>query len=604
MAKPRVSRWYFAGGVAGGCGLWLSAMIQVPIIVGIAGGALLAAFVARGSPKEPPAELATLPPWRAWAFGGAISSLLAYLIEYFPGHMELQLRVNYPLYGLAWLGLGELLWRFEDWMRGEKPLAGLRDVGLSILSAAAVAGLPVAIWLSGDRAFLTDDLLSTRLTNLPDGVVANGLSAWFGRDGSGGAFAAAMLPLLLLGPAVWFLFRNRTGLVHRQAIAIALGPVLATLAFAIQKLRWLNTFDAVLLALLVATTMAVSSATNPRCSRWLWSALVGAILVFGAMQLVPATEAGGANVIRLTRAEIEGLQERALAQWIADHAGPEGATVLVPPFRTSSFCFYGGLRGLGTQNWENAAGLSATLHLATSVWRDESLSIVKQRQVTHIVLPSWDTDLDDFARLNLKDPGASFVYALHNTAGVGFDWLRALPYELLPVAGMKEQSVLVLEVTNETDTATRTSRFVEYLLESGKIDQATSASRALLRYPADLGSLVALAQLAKVQGDEEAFAKVFRSIVGALSRGSDRSLLWDRRVSLAFVLALGGRADLSRAQVMRCMGEVNEARLRFLTTESLYHFLLLGGRMGLEISDPKLHVVAWKLLPAQLRDRF
>jgi hypothetical protein len=601
LAGKHASRWYAAGGVAGGFGLWLSAMGQVPVIAGIAGGGILAALIARRSPKEPPAEVSTPPPWRAWALGGAISSLLAYLVEYFPGHMEPQLRVNYPLYGLAWLGLGELLWRFESWIRGGRPLGGLRGIGMWILSASAVASLPVAILRSGDRAFLADDMLSTRLTNLPDGAVATGLSAWIGRDGPGGALAAACLPLLLLGPAAWFLFRGRTGAAHRRAIAIALGPVLAAVALAIYRLRWWSTFDVALLALMVAAAAAVHTAVNPRGSRWLWSALLGAVLAGGLVQLVPAAGAGGSRVIRLTRAEVEGLYERALSQWIADHAGPDGATVLVPPFRTSSFCFYGGLRGLGTQNWENRDGLSAAFHIVTSMRQDESQSVIKQRGVTHVVLPSWDTSLDDFARLNLKYPEASFVYALRNTDGGGFNWLRALPYEVPPVAGLEQQSVLVVEVTDRTDPATLQSRFVEYLVEMHKVDKAAAASRELLRYPADLGSLVALAQLAKARGDEETFAKVFKSIVSDLSGGSDRRLIWDRRVSLAVVLALGGRSDLSRVQVKRCVGEADEARIRFLTTESLYHLLLLAKLSGVEIPDPKLHALSLKLLPGQLR---
>ncbi|MGA2018813.1 MAG: hypothetical protein ABSH26_17880, partial [Opitutaceae bacterium] len=196
--------------------------------------------------------------------------------------------------------------------------------------------------------------------------------------------------------------------------------------------------------------------------------------------------------------------------------------------------------------------------------QNESLSVIRQRGVTHIVLPSWDTDLEKAARWRLKDPAYSFVYALHNTDGGGFNWLRALPYELPPVGNLEEQSVLVLEVTDETSPPTAQSRFVEYLVEMHRVDKAALASAALLRYPADLGSLVALAQLAKARGDEEAFARVFRPIVSYLSSGADRGLAWDRRVSLAVVLALGGRADLSRAQVRRCVGEADPERIRFL----------------------------------------
>jgi hypothetical protein len=292
-----------------------------------------------------------------------------------------------------------------------------------------------------------------------------------------------------------------------------------------------------------------------------------------------------------------------LAQWIADRADPGGATVLVPPFRTSSFCFYGGLRGLGTQNWENRDGLSATFRIVNSTRPDETLALINQRGVTHIVVPSWDTDLDDFARMGLKQPMDSFIYALHQTDGGIFPWLRALPYNLPEIPGFKEPSVLVLEVTDDTDPATLRSRLVEYLVEMHSIDQAAFASRALLRYPADLGALVALAQVAKARGDDDAFAKAFDSLQSNLAGGSDRALAWDRRVSLAVVLALGGRTDLSVVQVKRCVDEIDDARIRLLTTGSLYHLLVLCKHFGVEIPDPKLRALAMKLLPSELRER-
>jgi hypothetical protein len=234
---------------------------------------------------------------------------------------------------------------------------------------------------------------------------------------------------------------------------------------------------------------------------------------------------------------------------------------------------------------------------------DETLALINQRGITHIVIPSWDTDLDDFARMGLKQPMDSFIYALHQTNGGIFPWLRALPYNLPPIPGFKDPSVLVLEVTDETDPATLRSRLVEYLVEMHHVDQAAYASQALLRYPADLGALVAIAQVAKARGDDEAFAKDFSAVVSNLSSGSDRALAWDRRVSLAVVLALGGRSDLSLAQVRRCMGEIDGARIRLLTTGSLYHLLFLCKHYGVPVSDPKLQALAMKLLPSELRER-
>jgi hypothetical protein len=368
----------------------------------------------------------------------------------------------------------------------------------------------------------------------------------------------------------------------------------------VHQLRWWNTLDCALLVLLVAEAAAVHAVGRPRR---LLCGLLAPSLALGVVCAVPTAGAGGESDFKLTRPEVEGLYERALAQWIADRAGPEGATVLVPPFRTSSFCFYGGVRGIGTQNWENRDGLSATFRIVNSTRPEETLALVNQRGITHIVVPAWDTDFDNFARMGLKQPKDSFIYALHQTDGGIFGWLRALPYSQPEISGFKEQSVLVLAVTDGTDPATQRSRLVEYLVEMHQLDAAVYSSKALLRYPADLGALVALAQVEKARGDADGFDKVFGALVSNLSSGSDRSLAWDRRVSLAVVLALGRRNDLARGELKRCMEEIDAAKVRSLTTGSLYHLLVLDKGFGMEISDPGLRELSMKLLPSELRER-
>ena len=171
--------------------------------------------------------------------GGAATGLVAYLLEYYPAHMDFEPRVNSPLYGLAWLGLGELLTRYAAWTSGGARQPTLRSWTITGLSAAAVALVPVALWLKGNHGFLADDLQSARPTLLPEGAVAKGLRDWVARDGLSGAFLAASLPLVLLVPAAWSLDSTKTPGRTRSAIAIALGPA-AGLAFAflVTRLRW------------------------------------------------------------------------------------------------------------------------------------------------------------------------------------------------------------------------------------------------------------------------------------------------------------------------------------------------------------------------------
>lgn len=597
--RQRTRLWYFIAGVAGGFGLWVSAATQVPILVGIALGGALAAWVTRGSARANPDDASVTAPWRDWALGGAITCLLAYLVEYYPAQMDLRLQVNHPLYGLAWLGVGELLTRTGAWLKQGRISWNGRTAGALALATLGIAALPVAMALSGTHAILAGDPLAVRLTNLPNGVVARNLLAWIVRDGFTVTAGATCLPLLLLGSVVWLLARSGTGPGPRTALAIALGPTFVALVLAFVQLRWWNLFDAMLLALLVAATAVIRPTISSHRNRWLWFGLVGLILLPGLIPLLPPAGTGEKN--EFTKLEVEGLLERALAHWIAAHAGPGGAVILAPPDRTVSLCFYGGLRGLGTPNWENRDGLAATTRIVSATTADEAQALLVQRGITHIIVLSWDSDLDDFARWTLSRPEDAFIHALHRWELP--PWLRPLPYKLPTIAGFEGQSVVIIAVTDESDRAAALSRLAEYFVEMEQNDLAASAALALQRYPADLGALVAIAQVAKARADAAGFKTAFNELQSVLAGGYDRALPWDRRVSLAAVLAQGERAELAREQVRRCLAELDAARLRSLTTAALFRLQVLSRAFALEIPDPKLRALASQLLPAELRHR-
>jgi hypothetical protein len=584
-ADRRVRRFFLVAGVAGGCGLWVSSADQAPVVAGVAIGAMLVTWITRGAAPLP---------WRTWALAGASTCLLAYLVEYFPSHMELRLQVNHPLYGVAWLGLGELLTGLAGWMQRGRVYWTRREFFRWTLAVAAVAALPLTMVQQGTQPFLTGDLLAARLTSLPDGVVAKNFLVWIGRDGITGAVVATCLPLLVLGPALWLLVRRQSGSDARTALAIALRPALVALLLACAQLRWWSLCDGLLLALAVAVASVI-----PVRNRTFVAGLAGLVFLPGLVLLRPPAAAGGN--IQYTRLEAEGLIERAVAHWIADHAGPGGAVVLLPPDRTTSWCFHGGLRGLGTANWENRDGLAATIRIVTATTADEAQALISQRGITHLILPSWDADLDAFARWTLRNPEDAFVMALHHWALP--PWLRPLPYNLPEVAGWQGRSVVILEMSGESNRAAALSRLAEYFIETQQLELAADARGTLQRYPADLAALVALAQVEKARGDMEDFGKAFNALVASLAGGFDRTLPWDRRVSLAIVLALGERNDLAREQVRRCLEKIDESRIRSLTTGALFRLQVLGKAFGLQISDPRLRELAGQLLPAELRAR-
>jgi hypothetical protein len=173
----------------------------------------------------------------------------------------------------------------------------------------------------------------------------------------------------------------------------------------------------------------------------------------------------------------------------------------------------------------------------------------------------------------------------------------------MPVAAGPDQSVLVFEVVDEQAPAAAAGRLAEYLVEMGDLTRARAAAEALRRFPGDVGALSARIQVQGASGDTAGASATLATLLARLVNGGDRYLPWDRRVSLSIVLVQAGREDLAHAQVQRCFAELNEERLRSLSTGSLYALLALGRSMGFQIADPTLRELAPELLPEGLRSQ-
>jgi hypothetical protein len=582
-------RAFVLAGVAGGTGLWLNIAIQAPVLAGIGLGALLLVVGRRRSAgSDSPASDAPLP-WLTWALAGTLTSLIGYLVEYFPDHMELQLRANHPLYGAAWIGLGALLALAESWRtRSAEPRQ--RTFALAMIALTGLAALPLAMHLGNSAAFLAANPETNRLTNLLNGPVAPNLASWLTSDGPFLAKAALVLPLFLLVPAVLASLRHTTDAGTRRAVLFTTGPLLVCLVPACAGLRGWALAQLVLLGLLAVAL------PRPGLRTWL---AVAACLLPGAVEL--ALTARGRDASELSRLEAESLVERDLAHWIAVHAETPGAVVLAAPDRSPGLAFYGGLRGLGSTNWANHEGVTATVRILSATTADEAQALLNQRGVSHLVLASWDTDLDEFVRWTSANPNDAFLAALRRWALP--PWLQPRAYRLPAIAGLEGQSLVVFQVTDNTDRALALSRLADYALEMEDTAMAASVNETLKGYPANLGALVGRARLEKAQGDTAAFDQVLATIQQNLSSRLDRLLPWDRRVSLAVALALGGRNELAKSQVRRCMTDLNETRLRSLSEGELYRLLVLGRSLDVPVPQPALRELALSLLPAEARDR-
>ncbi len=589
-------RWFFCAGIIGGLGLWLSVAGQLPVLAGVGAGALLAAWLAR-DPSKKDTSAPVMLPWRTWAVGGAVATLGGYLLEFAPAHLgNWHLAAIHPIYGLAWLGGGEVLAQAAEWIQGKKNPHTFRTLTLLVLAALALVSLPVAVWKAHDHVFFSAELQSLRLTKLPDGAVAQSLGEWIAREGMTLPVWSTLLPLLLIAPALWLLTRRTTSVLLRVAVAVVLGPVIVALGFAAEQLVWWNEVDGLLLVLLVAVTVNWSNVNRPSYYRLAWVGFALLLLVPGVFQIVlrPGMKSD------LSQAEVFGLVERDLASWLALHADPGGAVVLAPPNESTALCYYGGLRGIGTLSWENKEGVAAAVRILSAPSAQEAKELIDQREITHLIMLSWDSYFDQYARAGTGQLEGSFRADLRS--GKLPLWLRPVAYQLPTITGFEGQSVTLYEVVEEQDEATALGRTVEYDIEMGAMDHAVTTAQALRRFPADFGAWVVQAEVELASGDEAGFARSLKRLQSRLAAKPAPNLQWDLRVGLASVLVKAKQPALAREQVSLCLAAVDEKKIRALSTGSLYRLLVMSRGFGLTFDAP-LHARALDLLPSDLRAR-
>jgi hypothetical protein len=598
-SSASVRRWFFGAGLLGGLGLWLDVENAAPILAGIVIGALAAAWLARRAASAAPA-----PPWHVWSWGIASMSLIGYAIEFLSDEPGLQLKLNHPLHALFWLGAGELLARTTQWIQRREPFTTARGVAAVIAALAGIAALPLAVWLSGSNQWFGRDPLVSRLVHFGP-IEAESVHAWFSRDGFSATLGATLLPVVLCVLAFTLLLRRTTGVEQRVAIATAIGPTLVALVIACTQLRWWHSFDALLLALVVAASPRRSWPAFRGPVRWWWYGAGAAAAVAGALQLL--TLLGRVPNRSVDEAEILSLVERDLAHWLGRRAGAGNAIVLAAPDLTTSLAFHGAIRGVATVNWENPDGFAAAVRIASARSRDEAFELTQARGITHLVVVSWDSFTDDYVRLGrgltpkAPVPGNSFLAALRR-----WDippWIQLVPYQMPVIEGFAGHRAAVFEVVENQDPAVAASRLVEALVDMGDAAAARAAADRLKEFPGDAGALAAHAFVHVAARDNAGLSQVMSEFVSLVESGADGFLPWDRQVSVASVLAFARRTDLARDRVERCLAELDETRLRSLTPGSLLRLLRLCRSLKIEIQDPALRAFALRLVPpAQRRE--
>ena len=600
-AAPRgrhVSRWLFLSGVAGAACLWVDATLGGPLILGMAAGAVAGAVVLwRRLQRLTDAAIG----WRWWSLGGATTVLLACLAEYAPDHLGgWRFDVIHPLYGLIWIGLGELLvWscRTQKQPGNPRPAAPWR----LLLAACVVAALFVALQCGEDAIFPGRSLDWLQLAPFPGSpAVEGGVGAWLIRDGVSGRFWAAVAPVAVIAAAAGrLLFGRRVNPEQRYALAVVLMPAVGALTLAAGSLGWLAPGE----ALSVVVVIVASDGSMTGWTRAIGGTALLLALTLGLVQLWPPRSPGAART--LTQAQAELLIERDLAHWLARHARYQPAVVYAPPAQTSSLVFYGGFRGLGTLARDNQPALATTLKIAGAGSVEEVRQLLEERRIRYVVLPSWDAFFDDYHRLYAARNGTPwrefFLPALRDWRMS--PWMRALPYVAPAIAGFPQYAMQVFEIGEAQTPAVSASRLTECLIALGQSELLPRAIAVLGRFPADVGALTARAQAEFALNGTRPEAATVAMLVRRVKAGGDRYLPWDRRVSLAIVLVRSEQVDLARQEVDRCLEQIDADQLPSMPPGEIYNFLVLVRAFGREITDASVRARMLELLTPELRAR-
>ncbi len=447
LIDSKAARRFFIGsGIAGAAALWVSAATAVPTFFGIGIGAMISVllFGRHDATDETQYEPVL---WRWWGITGCCGSLLFYLLEYFPLHMGMRLEVNHPLYSLAWIGGGEILYRLANWrVSGIRPWQGRSAIPIFLGAISAVLVLPILVLLFPERFFwIADNFLwqfhKDYIHEFKD------IIRWTEGRSVIAIINVALFPLT--GIVVFrLLFHNffRTMLrnvFHFQILSelgrswlgiltlIVLPAMLLTVLGTIQ-VRWLGIANALWLPA-IPTALGCIFGTGRQhrflhlvrqvapgekfrqahdegnlvmvqtfqVVEWIMGGVIVAILFFTfPITSFRETWRGLWGQTELGPEEAFGIYIRDLSHSLRRANGNKNMVIISGPTTTTYMMYYGGMKGVGTLYWENVPGLKAAAEIYAAPTDDKALELIKKHEVSHIAIFASDAFADQYTRLN------------------------------------------------------------------------------------------------------------------------------------------------------------------------------------------------------------
>lgn len=521
-------RWFIASGIAGAAALWVSAATEIPVLAGIALGALLAGWALRRNEKY-----AAFPElWRTWGLAGGLTSLGFYALEYFPSHLGWRLEVNHPVFAFAWWGGGDLLCRLLRKMNGQSFVERLGRDYFFLGMAVVFLAIPVLlVALLAKEMFWVSDRFLLALHTDHIGEFQPFFKAIFLSNPAIMLMHGLLWPVLTLIAVIYLSIKKSIPAAWMAPLSLTLLPSLVMLGLAMMQVRWLGIAAGlwVLLGTLVAAMLLREKLNPPLDRRLIW--------VFCSIALVPviihlALLAGrmtAASVIpeRLARDILPNVLARDVVHRIAE-ADPEHRPVILGgPTTSTEFAYYGGVGVIGTLYWENMPGLKAAADIFAATDTETAKKMIIDRGITHVLLCSWDEFAGNYACLRqrfqpeaAKEPGETFMVRLLEHRELP-SWLRPLYYPVPPEFGLQGQWVQLFEVVPEQTPFEAAFNQGVYHFDAGEYARSAENFRGALNQDSSNADAQLYLGLALIRGGQWEMA---REVIAKVAAGDARIL--------------------------------------------------------------------------------
>jgi hypothetical protein len=424
------------------------------IAFGIGIGAILGVcFFAKSAEREGYEYHCAL--WKLWSLVTAGGSLFFYLLEYFPNHMGMRLEVNHPLYALAWLGGGWIIYEATLWIRAIQQKPTPFPWKRFMLPFLACLVLPSLILLGGSKFYtLRDEFQTGLLKNVAEVLplltrIQMGAITW--------KVAFGYFPLFVLAALV-LIFIPRMCSAAKGVFVLLICPILVVTCMQFAQVRWgmLNGPTYIALAgILIPQVWSLLPKTT--ISRTIGTIVLAAMVYLFSIDtvngmLIPFwNQYTSKKNMQVGSGQLLALLHRDMAKTLLQNANGKPIVLLSSPNSSCLLATLGGFKTVGTLYWENTEGLKSAAQMLNAQSDDEALELLQKHGITHVSLMTWENFIGPYFQIIYPNPVPG--KSLENSFGQRAlfkkmipQWARPIPYPKNFLTNALKQDILLLEI--------------------------------------------------------------------------------------------------------------------------------------------------------------